>query len=206
MAVALGVAVLAVIFVANNRTVNDPHHPSAASGLHGTSAQYPYQVGTPGPGEPAPPLHLTATDGTVADLAAWRGQGVLLFFQEGIACEPCWTQIKDMEAQLAPFQALGVDKIVSITSDPLGALKRKVSDEGITTPVLSDPSLAVSRTYQANLYGMMGTSTDGHSFILVGKDGVVKWRADYGGAPKYNMYIPIQTLLADMRQGLGLSG
>ncbi|MDE3078290.1 MAG: redoxin domain-containing protein, partial [Chloroflexota bacterium] len=185
---------------------NDTHHSSGASALAGTSAQYPYQVGKPGPGQPAPPLRLPATDGTVVDLAAWRGQGVLLFFQEGIACEPCWTQIKDIEAQRAQFQALGVDRMVSITSDPLGALKQKVADEGIATPLLSDPGLAVSRTYQANLYGMMGTSTDGHSFILVGKDGVVKWRADYGGPPKYSMYIPIPTLLADMRQGLGAAG
>jgi peroxiredoxin Q/BCP len=31
-----------------------------------------------------------------------------------------------------------------------------VTDEKLSIPVLSDPTLAVSRTYQANEYGMMG--------------------------------------------------
>ena len=100
------------------------------------------------------------------------------------------------------FQALGINEIVSITTDPLSALKQKVADEGITLPVLSDPSLAVSQAYSTNSYGMMGTSRDGHSFIVVGPDGTIKWRADYGGAPNYTMYVPVPNLLADIRAGL----
>jgi hypothetical protein len=49
---------------------------------------------------------------------------------------------------------------------------------------------------------MMGTSRDGHSFIVVGPDGLIRWRADYGGAPDYTMYVPSQSLLADLRAGL----
>jgi peroxiredoxin Q/BCP len=49
---------------------------------------------------------------------------------------------------------------------------------------------------------MMGAGQDGHSFILVGPDGLIKWRADYGGAPKYTMYVPVSNLLADMRAGI----
>jgi len=41
----------------------------------------------------------------------------------------------------------------------------------LSTPVLSDPTLTVSVSYHANDYGMMGTSRDGHTFILVGPDG-----------------------------------
>src|SRR5205807_2658526 len=100
-------------------------------------------------------------------------------------------------------KALGIDNIVSITTNPLSALKQKVTDEQISIPVLSDPDLSVSRAYQANQYGMMGTSTDGHSFVLVGKNGMITWRADYGGPPKYTMYLPPADLLADIRQGLG---
>ncbi|TML95264.1 MAG: hypothetical protein E6G10_28615 [Actinobacteria bacterium] len=33
-------------------------------------------------------------------------------------------------------------------------------------------------------------------------DGRIRWRADYGGAPKYKMYVPVGDLLADMRKGL----
>jgi peroxiredoxin Q/BCP len=70
------------------------------------------------------------------------------------------------------------------------------------TPVLSDPDLAVSRAYHANDYGMMGTRRDGHTFIVVGPDGRIQWRADYGGAPAYTMYVPVDVLVADLRRGL----
>ena len=166
------------------------------------ASQYPFAVGSPGPGEQAPSLQLASTDGTTFDLASLRGKTVLLFFQEGIACEPCWTQIKDIEAHISQFRALGIDTIVSVTTDPLAALKQKVADEGISTPILSDSSFAVSQTYNANQYGMMQGSSDGHSFIVVGPNGRIRFRADYGGPPNYTMYVPLPTLLADLKGGL----
>jgi peroxiredoxin Q/BCP len=45
---------------------------------------------------------------------------------------------------------------------------------------------------------MMGTMRDGHSFVLVGPDGRIRWRADYGGAPKYTMFLPTEKMLADL--------
>ncbi len=178
----------------------------ASNGGGGQQAsQYPYSVGSPGPGAQAPPIQLTATDGSRFDLAAWRGKTVVLYFQEGVGCEPCWTQIKDIQSNFSQLQALGVDQVVTITGDPMDAVKQKASLEGITSPVLSDPGLRVSQTYSANQYGMMGTGADGHSFIVVGPDGVIKWRADYGGAPKYTMYLPVSSLVADMRRGLAKS-
>lgn len=48
---------------------------------------------------------------------------------------------------------------------------------------------------------MMGASRNGHSFVLVGPDGKIQWRADYGGAPKYTMYVPADTILADLKAG-----
>lgn len=191
--VVLGILVLAAIF-----------YFSSAGGAAG---KYAYQVGKPGPGQPAPEIRLASTDGTRFDLAALRGQTVMLFFQEGIGCQPCWDQIRDIEARQDQFQSLGIDKVVSITGnitgDPLEALKAKAALEKIKTPVLSDPGLTVSRSYSANQYGMMGTSADGHSFVVVGKDGVIAWRADYGGAPQYTMYVPVANLVADLRKGLG---
>lgn len=54
---------------------------------------------------------------------------------------------------------------------------------------------------EVDKYGMMGESTNGHTFIIVGPDGKIKWRADYGGAPDYTMYVPVENLLAHMREG-----
>jgi peroxiredoxin Q/BCP len=181
------------------------YYLNTANGSSATSSQtstYLYQVGSPGPGEQAPSIKLQSTDGSTFDLASLRGKTVLLFFQEGLGCQPCWDQMKDMESKWSEFQVLGIDKVVSITTNPLDALKQKVADEGLSTPVLSDPNFTVSQAYHADQYGMMNGSSDGHSFIVVGPDGRIRWRADYGGAPNYTMYVPISTLIADIKGGL----
>ncbi|MGH2829433.1 MAG: peroxiredoxin family protein, partial [Actinomycetota bacterium] len=61
----------------------------------------------------------------------------------------------------------------------------------------------VSKVWQTNRYGMMGTRFNGHSFIVVDENGTILWRADYGGAPDHTMNVPVKSLLADMRKGLG---
>ncbi len=170
---------------------------------HGPGAgQYRFAVGSPGPGAQAPPIRLASTQGGTFDLASMQGRTVLLYFQEGLTCQPCWDQLKDIDDNMAQFKALGIDQVVSITTDPIGQIQQKVTDEGITSAVLSDPRLAVSRTYAANSYGMMGDSRDGHSFIVVDTDGRILWRADYGGSPDFTMFVPVPNLVADIRQGL----
>jgi peroxiredoxin len=162
-----------------------------------------FQVGQPAAGADAPAIRLAATSGGQFDLAGQRGKTVLLYFQEGVGCEPCWSQIRDIERNQVKFKAQGIDEVVSITGNPLDALRQKVSDENLTTPVLSDPNLTVSKSYHANDFGMMGSSADGHSFVVVAPDGRIRWRADYGGAPNYTMYVAVDQLLADMRTGQG---
>ena len=164
-----------------------------------SSTAYPYVVGSPGPGAEAPAIRLKAGEGTTFDLSTRQGKSVLIFFQEGIACQPCWEQLKDIESNMSAFKAQGIDEVVTVTGDPAPALRQKVAMEGLRTPVLSDSGLAVSITYHANSFGMMGTSADGHSFVVVGPDGRIRWRADYGGPPKYTMYVPISQLISDMK-------
>ena len=49
--------------------------------------------------------------------------------------------------------------------------------------------------------GLLKESRDGHTFILVGPDGDIEWRADYGGAPRYTMYVPVPKIIADLKSG-----
>jgi peroxiredoxin Q/BCP len=173
--------------------------------VHG-SGDYPYAIGSPGPGDRAPPLTLPSTSGGTFDLATYRGKTqVLLYFQEGLTCQPCWDQLQAIQKDLPKFHALGIGPIVSITTDPIAQIEQKVKDDGITIPVLADVGAEFSN---ANAWGtnkyqmqMMG-ERNGHSFILVGKDGRIRWRADYGGAPKYTMFVPDDRLLADLREGI----
>ena len=178
-------------------------HNARPSGPRAGSSSYPYVVGTPGVGTVAPAVKLPATTGAEFDLASQRGKQVLLYFQEGLTCQPCWDQIAVIEKDRAKFAALGIGPIVSITTDPLNLISQKARDEGFTIPVLADEGGTVSDRYNARNYGMMGHSRDGHTFVLVGKDGRIRWRADYGGAPKFTMFVPNDELLARLGQVLG---
>lgn len=193
-AVGLGVVALGTIFYLSN---------SGASKGTGDAGEYEFVVGNPSPGEKAPPLQLPSTDGGMFDLASERGQSVLLYFQEGIMCQPCWDQLKDIETEFSKFDALGVDKVATITTDPLDALQQKAADEGLTSAVLADPGVGASREWGTAGIGMMGSQMNGHSFILVNEEGVIEWRADYGGPPDHTMFLPVSNLLADMQAALG---
>ncbi|GAA3137268.1 peroxiredoxin Q/BCP [Kribbella aluminosa] len=172
-----------------------------ADGSAGTTAKSDYQVGSPGRGKQAPAFTLPATKGGTVSLDQYRGKTVLLYFHEGLGCQPCWDQIRDLDKAKTDLKTAGIDDVVAITTGPVDLIKQKVTDEHLTSVNLADADLAVSRSYEANKYGMMGNDRDGHTFILVGPDGKIGWRADYGGAPKYTMFVPVQRLLADLKAG-----
>ncbi|WP_326718715.1 peroxiredoxin family protein [Streptomyces sp. NBC_00243] len=188
---AVGVITLVVLYVVFSTS------PARSTSSSGTS----YDIGRPGIGKTAPAFSLTSSTGKQISLSDYRGKTVLLYFQEGLTCQPCWDQLTDLEKSAAKVKAAGIEDIVSITSDPADLITRKTKDMGLATPVLSDRDLKVSQQYGANQYGMMGTSRDGHSFLLVGPDGTIRWRADYGGAPDYTMYVAVDKLLADLKTG-----
>jgi peroxiredoxin len=190
----LVVALLSGLYVVY-QAANKPHTSGATPGSD-------YQVGSPGPGAKAPDFALPSTKGGTVNLAAYKGKTALLYFHEGIGCQPCWDQIRDLEKSQADLKAAGVDDFVAITTGPVELVGQKVTDDRLTATNLADPDLAVSRAYQANKYGMMGNDRDGHTFILVGPVGTISWRADYGGAPKYTMYVPVPQLLTDLRAGV----
>ena len=191
MVVAVAAVAVVVLYLVFRSAPGATHSAGAGSG-------YPHVAGDPKAGTSAPAFTLTSGAGKPVSLSDYRGRTVLLYFQEGLSCQPCWDQIGDLEHNQAALRAAGVDAVVSITTDRADLIGRKAADEKLTTPVLSDPDLAVSRAYDANQYGMMGDMRDGHSFVLVGPDGVIKWRADYGGAPKYTMFLPTDEMLADL--------
>jgi peroxiredoxin len=145
-------------------------HNGGKNGAANTGS-YPYAVGSPGVGAAAPAVKLPSTTGGTFNLASYRGKKpVLLYFQEGLTCQPCWDQISAIEKVMPKFRALGIGTIVSITTDPLGDVTQK-AHEGFSIPVLSDQGGRVSDTYSARNYGMMGHDRDGHSFVLVGRNG-----------------------------------
>lgn len=166
------------------------------------AGQYPFMVGLPGPGNPAPDFTLPAGGGGSFTLSSARGQGVLLYFHEGGGCASCWVQLRDLEKSAPQLKQVGIDRVVSITTEPLDVQTQRAAHERTAIPLLSDATVQVSTAYTTNNYGMMNDRHNGHSFVLVDAQGIIRWRADYGGAPRYTMYVPMPNLLADIRQGL----
>src|SRR5207244_2118381 len=110
-------------------------HTAGGSGTSaGGGSGYPYAVGQPGVGVKAPEFALASTVGGQLDLASLGGQNVLLYFQEGLSCQPCWDQITDLEKHAVDLKAAGIDKVVSITSAPVDLLTQKVHDTRLSTP------------------------------------------------------------------------
>ena len=64
----------------------------------------------------------------------------------------------------------------------------------------------MSGAYGTLAYGMMNDALPGHTFILIGADGTIRWRADYGGPPNFTMFVADDTLLSELRHALGISG
>jgi len=190
-------AVIVVFAVAGLYVMyQNSHNEHSATAVGG----FNHVEGQPGKRSMAPGFTLISATGQRVSLSDFRGKNVLLYFQEGLMCEPCWTQIKDLERNETALKTAGIDAVVSITTDPANLLRHKVGDEKLSTPVLSDPTMQVSRAYNANRYGMMGDMRDGHSFVLVGPNATIEWRADYGGAPDYTMFLPTQQILADLER------
>jgi len=156
-----------------------------------------------GVGSVAPDFSLPSTSGVSFRLSDYRGKSnVLLFFNEGLSCQPCLTQMQGLDALNSEFKSLNV-VVVSITSDPLQTLTDWTRSSGPAFgTVLSDQGLQVSGSYGmlgAEVSMMPGTAP-GHSFILVNEKGVIVWRHDYG---PYNMTVTNDEIMAAIKQGLG---
>ena len=158
---------------------------------------------TVGRGDMAPDFVLPSTAGGTVKLSDYRGKSnVLIFFNEGLSCQPCLTQMQGLDALNPDFKGLNV-VVVSITGDSPQTLSDWVQSNGPRWGiVLSDQGLQVSKMYDmlGPNVSMMPGSAPGHSFVLVNKSGMIVWRQDYG---PYNMNVPNNEIIAAVKQALG---
>jgi len=105
-------------------------------------------------------------------------------------------QVVDLEGS-PEFQQLNV-KLLSISTDPVEQLAKAVQEYGVYSPHLSDEGGNITRLYGASKWAMP-SGEPGHTFVLVGKDGKVKWIRDYG-APENGglMYVPVSDLIREL--------
>ena len=129
-------------------------------------------------GGDAPAFRLASTAGGEVSLADYRGRNVLLYFNEGVGCDVCFVQTAKLEADGGLTKA-GVP-LVPVVMNPVGQVQTELRRFGLQEPYLVDPGGSVSKEYKT-----LGTGhhadRPGHTFVLVGPDGRIRWRGDYPG-------------------------
>jgi peroxiredoxin len=112
-------------------------------------------------------------------------------------------QVVDLEGS-AQFQALDL-ALLSIAIDPMDQLALAVRSWGVSTPHLSDAGGKVSESYGV-LQWAMANGEPGHTFVLIGRDGNIKWIKDYGAPANGGlMYVPIDQLYPEVAAPLSAS-
>ena len=125
-----------------------------------------------------------------------RGQKTLLFFSEGVMCQACLEQIRDIDQVGTELAKLHI-RLVSITPDSTAELKQAIGQYGITSPMISDASRSMSNAF--NMLGKgMHADTPGHAFVLIDRRGTVLWQRDYYQPPYRLMYVKPARLLHDI--------
>lgn len=149
-------------------------------------------------GQVAPDFKLPDLRGGTFTLSSYKGKSnVLLFFNEGLACQPCLQQMHDLDQLNAQLGGMKVT-IVSITPDSVNELQSWKSSNGPQYGlVLSDANQVAFNTYHP--VGSGGTMMT-HTFILVNESGMIVWRQDYGPG---NMYVQNSEILAAIKSALG---
>jgi len=158
----------------------------------------------------APSFTLPTTSGKNISLSDYLGKkNVLLYFMEGVMCDPCFQQLKDIQTQYGKFRSLNID-VLTITVDPVNALVKDSTRFGITLPILDDGSdnLAVSKAYGMLDNSMHPGSRPGHSFVLISTDGNIVWKNHYYPAGANimgmnmdmngRMYVPVNEILQEI--------
>jgi peroxiredoxin len=124
------------------------------------------------------------------------GQKTLLYFSEGVMCQACFVQIRDLEALSTSLEDRGI-ALVSITPDPPNVLRQAITHYGLTTPMIADENRDMSTAFNTLGKGMH-PDTPGHAFALLDEEGAIIWYRDYWLHPYRTMYVEPSQLLADI--------
>ncbi|MBI4728809.1 MAG: redoxin domain-containing protein [Acidobacteria bacterium] len=126
---------------------------------------------------PAPAFSLQGTDGSTITLDDLKGKTTLMYFSEGVMCDPCVTQITEIENRKKDFDRLGIH-LVSVMPNQADQLREAAARFGVRSPIYMDADVSVSRAFGV-LGGGHHADLPGHVFVLVDSQGRMRWKGDY---------------------------
>jgi peroxiredoxin Q/BCP len=149
------------------------------------------------PGDTAPGFTLEDSDGKPVSLSDFLGRKVVLYVYPAASTPGCTTQACDFRDSLQGFVNSGY-AVVGLSPDKPAKLATFRDAEGLTFPLLSDPSKATLTAYGAygekSLYGKTVVGVIRSTFVL-DESGVVT-SASYGVKAKGHV--------AKLRRDLGV--
>lgn len=146
-------------------------------------------------GSIAPDFSLSSTKGSTISLADYRGKDVLLFFNEGVMCSPCWQEVSRLERYKADFDNLNT-VIIPISVDDQLTWDPILKEEKITTPILIDAERKVSTAYKIlRTPSSMHDDRPGHTYVHITPDGKIHASVDFP-----NMNAPTTELLKHIEE------
>jgi len=131
--------------------------------------------------KPLPDILLADKDGNTVSVASLKGKAVVLFFNEGLMCYPaCWNQVAGFGSD--PRFNNGEIQAYSVLVDSAKDWQRAIDKmpELAKAQTLFDTGTSASR--QLGLLTLPSSmhrgSLPGHTYIVVDKDGIVRYVKD----------------------------
>jgi len=120
-------------------------------------------------GELAPDFTLSDQNGRPVTLSALRGRKVILYFYGEAGTPACTAQACDFEESLGTLETAGYS-VVGVSRDELPAIQKMATDQGLTFPLLGDPTRTVHDLYgtygEKKLYGRVVHGVIRATFVL----------------------------------------
>ncbi|MCU1591097.1 MAG: peroxiredoxin [Frankiales bacterium] len=121
------------------------------------------------PGDPAPAFTLDDAEGKPVSLTDFLGRKVVLYVYPAASTPGCTTQACDFRDSLSALAAAGY-AVVGLSPDAPAKLAKFRDAEGLTFPLLSDPSREVLTAYGAfgekQLYGKTVVGVIRSTFVI----------------------------------------
>ena len=128
------------------------------------------------PGDPAPDFTLTSDKGDHVSLSDLRGRKVIVYFYPAAMTPGCTKQACDFTDSLSSLQAAGYE-VLGISPDKPEKLAKFRERDGLTIPLLSDPTKETLAAYGAfgekKLYGKIVEGVIRSTFV-VDEDGRIE--------------------------------
>lgn len=153
---------------------------SGMDSMHGGGAPISDQLNSL-VGNPIPNIQLSDKDGKIWSPADLKGKNVVLFFNEGLMCYPaCWNQMSsfgsDMRFNSGDVQAISV--VVDSAKDWQFAINKMPELAKATTMFDGNANASKQLGILNTASSMHRGSLPGHTYIVIDKEGIVKFVFD----------------------------